>query len=223
MSGRIASRRFRSQAARYPGQRRFFESTIRPAAYPSSRGTDPCWPATLQSSERCFPACRGCCIIGDPPSDPTPMPAQSLHKPAAILLSLVYVTVGAVGDSLHQLAEQSWSRGAPEHKHREGFFHSHAPDAHWHFHSHTAAKSRSDKGGAPDSGTSLHRVVATHTPHACPLLSLSSVLKIGFAAVTNGRPAPTPSLLRPADRDARVSSTSLRLRLPRGPPAGRLA
>jgi hypothetical protein len=119
------------------------------------------------------------------------MPAR-LHSLIACLLALLYGLVGATGESLHYLVADLELPGA-EHSQDgddEGYWHSHKPDNHWHHHhghSHKSAVSSDVKAHKPGVkcdclDIALRSPVGAHSPHACPLLTVLSTLKLTHAS-----------------------------------------
>jgi len=109
-----------------------------------------------------------------------------LKNLTALTLVVLYGLVGMTGVSLHYLADESnlAAFDGPALA-SGGYFHSHQPDNHLHFHHHhhgarqvepTTPQSSVEVGQA---ATSLGRNYQFHNPHACPLLTLVSQLRLG--------------------------------------------
>jgi hypothetical protein len=114
-----------------------------------------------------------------------------MRNVTAMYLAVLYGVVGVGGESLHYLAADPtvlWS-GTPS-----GdvlvYYHTHGPDYHGHFHrqvnhhhddhSH-ASPATAQKPDASERSPAFAPEAITHEPHACPLLSLVSTLKLTSA------------------------------------------
>jgi hypothetical protein len=149
---------------------------------------------------------------------------QSLTK---IYLAVVYGVVGLTGESLHYLAASPmalWT--SPQPGEVVVYYHTHGPDYHGHFHRHVhtaghshAVPSTSHKSRTEEHSAKIGTEHIAHEPHACPLLSLVSTLKLGnadcgatfviFGAIV------TPTFERDCATEIDVSFSSSA----RGPPA----
>lgn len=154
----------------------------------------------------------------------------SIHRATAAVLTLLYLMVGLTGESAHygleRLSAASTSdEEAAEHGHSHGYYHCHGPDYHWHYHSH-----RSDEPPAAESErvrdkpAGINRVSGTisvraeHHSHACPLLSMVSALKLGFAPSLAPMPWDRPcQTLRPTSVERHIAWVA-HWHLARGPP-----
>jgi hypothetical protein len=115
------------------------------------------------------------------------MTASRLHRLTTVCLALLYGLVGVSGESLHYLVTDPaaiWSVAPPERT--VVYYHTHGPDHHGHFHRHVHHGDHSHTSVPAARGeqeeerhlafTTEH---ITHEPHACPLLTLVSTLKLG--------------------------------------------
>jgi hypothetical protein len=113
------------------------------------------------------------------------MPAKRLQRLTAVCFAVLYGVVGVTGASLHYLLTDPtllWSSSADG---SVGYYHTHGPDYHGHFHrhahhghhSHDAHVAQRSAGQSPDE-TSLSSEESSHQPHACPLLTLVSTLNL---------------------------------------------
>jgi hypothetical protein len=116
-----------------------------------------------------------------------------LHTLTACLVAAIYGLVGVTGESLHYLVTTPDPGGhAAKSGKAAGYFHFHDPDHHLHFHGHHGHFHVHDacddadpetKSSAEDRrGVSQSPPVLSHQPHACPLLSVVSTLKLGHAS-----------------------------------------
>lgn len=113
------------------------------------------------------------------------MPPRLLHT-TALGLAVFYSVVGLTGESLHYLVQSLNSPVSnPPAADSEGelvvYFHSHGPDHHGHFHRHYAprqAKGASQAETDAESSEHLRHGRRFHSEHACPLLTLTSVIKL---------------------------------------------
>jgi hypothetical protein len=112
-----------------------------------------------------------------------------LRSLTTLYLATVYGLVGLTGESLHYLAMgpvSTWSRSSAA---TIVYYHTHGPDFHGHFHRHTHhghhSHVPSDDLTHQDRAAQRSPAVAPeqsiHEPHACPLLTLVSTLKLGHA------------------------------------------
>lgn len=110
-----------------------------------------------------------------------------LKKLTVVYLAVIYGLVGFTGESLHYLVEDiSLIASSDPADVSGGYFHSHQPDYHVHFHHYhhhgenqtTAASSRDNSRTEPVGG-SLNTGEQFHHLHACPLLTIVSQLKLG--------------------------------------------
>lgn len=108
-----------------------------------------------------------------------------LKNLTALTLAVLYGLVGLTGVSLHSLVEDfSLKDIYAQDLGSEGYFHIHQPDNHRHFHHHHGDRqTESSVAAAVDekeqSTADLKRYDQFHSPHACPLLTLISQLKLG--------------------------------------------
>lgn len=146
----------------------------------------------------------------------------------ALLLAAVYAVVGGTGPALHYLV----SGDAPgirstegKSSHRQGYFHCHGPDYHWHYHSWEVDEEQGedDLQPTPDGAPTYRALHHPHQPHACPALAVVANMKLG-AGLVEVLPSsnPTRGLLRQVGQRLHAS-TSSSPHLPRGPPYSRVA
>jgi hypothetical protein len=156
------------------------------------------------------------------------MSATRLHKLTAVFFAVLYGVVGFTGETLHYLATDPallWS--ASQSADSGVYYHTHGPDYHGHFHRHThdghhhshAASVAERRAAHSPDGISLTSAESGHRPHACPLLTLVSTLKLsqaGFAPAAMILDA----LIAPSHQsdDARSHVVAIEA-YPRGPPA----
>jgi hypothetical protein len=153
------------------------------------------------------------------------MSATRLHKLTAVFFAVLYGVVGFTGETLHYLATDPallWSgsqSGVYYHTHGpdyHGHFHRHTHDGH-HHHSHVASVAERRAAQSPDE-ISLTSAESSHQPHACPLLTLVSTLKLSQAGCV---PAAIilDALVAPSHEYEAVRAHKLALEAyPRGPP-----
>ena len=114
------------------------------------------------------------------------MSAPRLRSLTAIYLAVLYGVVGLTGESLHYLVadvNRLWSNS--ENDETDGYYHVHGPDYHGHFHRHARHShhardtiAAAHKNGRSNTGPSVSVQGPTHQPHACPILSLVTTLKL---------------------------------------------
>ncbi|MCO6046084.1 hypothetical protein NG895_19460 [Aeoliella sp. ICT_H6.2] len=142
----------------------------------------------------------------------------------ALLLAAVYAIVGSTGESLHYMfsgAAAPTASTAGEPQQRQGYFHCHGPDFHWHHHSWLVKQEEADPSAAQST-----RVLAKlrpphhpHEPHACPVLAAVATLKLASGR-TELLPADIPARQFLAHSGAQQPARHfLSPHLPRGPPA----
>jgi len=108
-----------------------------------------------------------------------------LKNLTAFTLAVLYGLVGLTGVSLHKLVDDfSLKALYSQDSGSVGYFHTHQPDNHPHFHHHHGDRqAESSIATAVDeknqSATNLKGNDQFHSPHACPLLTLVSQLKVG--------------------------------------------
>ena len=159
------------------------------------------------------------------------MSATRLHRPTAILLAVLYGVVGLAGESLHYLLTDPalvWS-SMPSGE-SGGYYHTHAPDYHGHFHrhehhahhehhSHVAVRNTRQ----PTDEPALTSDLSTHEPHACPLLAVVSTLKLGHAGCCTAATI-DDSLITPTFERGTARALAMALHpSARGPPGRSLA
>ena len=103
----------------------------------------------------------------------------------AVCLSLMYGLVGLTGESLHYLAQDLDLQFVHAQDLADtGYFHVHGHHhEHVHFHRHIepAAKPKVAKNSSPDENRVDH-FQEFHLEHNCPLLTLVSQFKLGYAS-----------------------------------------
>lgn len=124
-----------------------------------------------------------------------------IHHFAACLLLALYGVVGVTGESLHYLVQATVRTDSAQVDHQTTYYHHHSPDYHGHFHHHEHGRVHHHRGESVvghhgESAVKPQRKVAqrnkpirdglkqdvdSHSPHACPLLTISSTLKLGNA------------------------------------------
>jgi hypothetical protein len=152
-----------------------------------------------------------------------------LHSVIACLLALLYGLVGATGEARHYLVAELELPGA-EHSQDgsdEGYWHTHEPDHHWHHHHGHSHKVPAHQGTVNSKscakcdwgGIALRAPLGAHTPHACPLLTVLSTLKLSHAtkAVLPDGPSGCSEFLPRCEHCSPV--LLVRHALARGPPA----
>jgi hypothetical protein len=157
------------------------------------------------------------------------MSATRLHKLTAVSFAVLYGVVGFTGETLHYLltdpallwsGSQSAESGVYYHTHGpdyHGHFHRHTHDGH-HHHSHAAGVAERRAAQSPDE-VSLTTAESGHQPHACPLVTLVSTLKLSQAGCA---PAAImlDALIAPSHERDDVWAHEVALdAYPRGPPA----
>jgi hypothetical protein len=111
---------------------------------------------------------------------------SSMHRRVSYALIALVGVAGMGGNSLHYLL-QSWSESSGDGANGESVVvgHWHAPDFHWHTHVHHVHDEASEGNRGPrrddseTNGKQARHIAFVHLPHACPLLSLVSQLKLG--------------------------------------------
>jgi hypothetical protein len=119
----------------------------------------------------------------------------STRNLTALGLTMIYVIVGFLGESLHYVAsgEHGFSR-EPAGAKSSVYGHCHAPDFHFHFHRHVHEGELAHPDGHGPTGRladhpherSIRALARPHEPHACPLLALIGTLKSGFVRLAAG-------------------------------------
>ena len=105
-------------------------------------------------------------------------------KSTAILLAALYGLVGLTGESLHYLSEDvGLAFRQLQIADSGGYFHSHQPDNHVHFHHHHGEEETAKVNGYTESKSdqNTRKVKPSkqfHNPHGCPLLTIVSQLKL---------------------------------------------
>jgi hypothetical protein len=107
------------------------------------------------------------------------MAASRLHTLTRLFLAVLYGVVGFTGESLHYLLTDPALFSSSAQPASSSYYHTHGPDYHGHFHRHAHDESR--HGSQSADRTSLTADESTHHPHACPLLTLVSTLKLSHA------------------------------------------
>jgi hypothetical protein len=107
----------------------------------------------------------------------------------AVLLAVLYGLVGLTGESLHYLVTDPaalWASSSSAEP--AGYFHTHAPDNHGHFHRHAHHGQHAHvaivdvrHAGQAEQSAAVSPKRTSHKPHACPILTLVSTLKLGHA------------------------------------------
>src|SRR5262245_14739737 len=115
------------------------------------------------------------------------MLAIGVHKLATIYLVALYGAIGISGVSLHYLASNTaeyWAIPPSVDDETVVYYHVHGPDYHGHFHRHTihrhhSVRQTSDRQKCPYAAIESERTA--HRPHACPILTIASKLKLGHS------------------------------------------
>lgn len=140
-----------------------------------------------------------------------------LHSLTTIYLAVLYGVVGLTGESLHYLAtdwKAVWASTSPTET--EGYYHAHFPDHHVHFHRHA---SHGHSHATSKNQLAITSERPTHQAHACPLLSLTSTLKLSHAFCCT--PSTTDTFAMPLFESAVVREFKVALSsCARGPPHG---
>jgi hypothetical protein len=159
------------------------------------------------------------------------MPSNRLQRLTAIYLVVLYGVVGLTGGSLHYLVADltdAWSTS--DSVEVVTYYHVHAPDYHGHFHRHSnhvhhasaeIARNKPAHRSQRSAAATPERPI--HQPHACPLLSLVSALKLVYASGC------TPPIFldlvgtQPLHADSLVATEVVADSLARGPPCALFA
>jgi hypothetical protein len=160
------------------------------------------------------------------------MSTTRLHRLTTIYLAALYGVVGLTGESLHYLASDPlslWSSSPPE-ADTVVYYHIHAPDFHGHFHRHTRNEHHThvhvdathDAPHAHD-GIAIAPQQLNHEPHACPLLTLVSTIKLGHFGVCATHVVLDPLVTKTFERSDSFALQVVRSSYARGPPHGSVA
>ena len=111
------------------------------------------------------------------------MPGTRLHRLTTIYLAALYGVIGLTGGSLHYLSSNVtgfWSKSSSVES--VVFYHVHGPDFQGHF--HRFVMPRHDSLATAEARQKVRHAkydtaLALHQPHACPILTLVSTLKLG--------------------------------------------
>ena len=156
------------------------------------------------------------------------MSATRLKKRTAATFAVLYGLVGVTGEGLHYLLTDPLLFRATEHSHASGgYYHTHGPDYHGHFHRHTHdghhSHFASDDAGRPTNGTEITDDGSSHEPHGCPVLVLLSTLKLGHAGAC-ATDIILDTLISATSHCGAVHAIDVSLSsYPRGPPVGSCA
>jgi hypothetical protein len=137
----------------------------------------------------------------------------------------MYGLVGLTGGSLHYLAEDfgQWLGGRSTGSATHITYHRHGSDNHWHFHSHAGVDSEESTRDTQSQQCGVRSKVEWHTDHECPLLTVLSNLKMGFAPTFRIFAAPVDSVDAVVEPEANWTRPTDFDQFARGPPRSLVA